>query len=154
MKYFLEQAVEASKLVADKYKGSLTENTGVLQQSADDPSNPYFDMFAQEDLSDVKEVLLWRQYARGLSTHNINAAAGRGNYRIGLTRGFVQNFLMKDGTPVYAHGSYADGDGYYMGDKTVADVRVNRDPRLSIFLKEPGQKNILLKLIIMKVRKL
>lgn len=30
-----------------------------------------------------------------------------------------------------------------MGDKTVADVRVNRDPRLSIFLKEPGQKNIL-----------
>ena len=52
-------------------------------------------MFAQEDLSDVKEVLLWRQYARGLSTHNINAAAGRGNYRIGLTRGFVQNFLMK-----------------------------------------------------------
>ena len=143
VKYFLEQAVEASKLVADKYKGSLTENTGVLQQSADDPSNPYFDMFAQEDLSDVKEVLLWRQYARGLSTHNINAAAGRGNYRIGLTRGFVQNFLMKDGTPVYAHGSYADGDGYYMGDKTVADVRVNRDPRLSIFLKEPGQKNIL-----------
>lgn len=95
MKYFLEQAVEASKLVADKYKGNLTENTGVLQQSADDPSNPYFDMFAQEDLSDVKEVLLWRQYARGLSTHNINAAAGRGNYRIGLTRGFVQNFLMK-----------------------------------------------------------
>ena len=144
VKYFLEQAVEASKLVADKYKGSLTENTGVLQQSADDPSNPYFDMFAQEDLSDVKEVLLWRQYARGLSTHNINAAAGRGNYRIGLTRGFVQNFLMKDGTPVYAHGSYADGDGYYMGDKTVADVRVNRDPRLSIFLKEPGQKNVLI----------
>lgn len=41
VKYFLEQAVEASKLVADKYKGSLTENTGVLQQSADDPSNPY-----------------------------------------------------------------------------------------------------------------
>lgn len=141
--YFLEQAVAASKLVADKYKGSLTQNTGVLQQSADAPVNPYFDMFAQENLSDVKEVLLWRQYARGLVTHNINAAAGRGNYRIGLTRGFVQNFLMKDGTPVYAHGSYADGDGYYMGDKTIAAVRVNRDPRLSIFLKEPEQKNIL-----------
>lgn len=141
--YFLEQAVTASKLVADKYKGSLTQNTGALQQSADAPANPYFDMFAQENLSDVKEVLLWRQYARGLVTHNINAAAGRGNYRIGLTRGFVQNFLMKDGTPVYAHGTYADGDGYYMGDKTIAAVRVNRDPRLSIFLKEPAQKNIL-----------
>lgn len=141
--YFLNQAMEASKLVADKYKGSLTQNTGVLQQSADAPANPYFDMFAQENLSDVKEVLLWRQYARGLITHNINAAAGRGNYRIGLTRGFVQNFLMKDGTPVYAHGTYADGNGYYMGDKTIDAVRVNRDPRLSIFLKEPKQKNIL-----------
>lgn len=143
IKYLLEQAVSASKSVADKYKGSLTQNTGVLQQSADEPANPYYDMFAQEDLSGVPEVLLWRQYARGLSTHNINSAAGRGNYRIGLTRGFVQNFLMADGTPVYAHGDYVDGDGYYMGDKTIADVRVNRDTRLSIFLKEPGQKNIL-----------
>lgn len=143
IKYFLEQAVEASRLVGDKYKGSLTVNTGMLQQSADEPANPYFEMFAQEDLSGVREVLLWRQYARGLVTHNINAAAGRGNYRIGLTRGYVQNFLMKDGTPVYAHGTYADGDGYYKGDKTIADVRINRDPRLSIFLKEPEQKNIL-----------
>lgn len=143
IKYFLEQATGAAKIVADKYKGSLTTNTGTLQQSANDPANPYYDMFAQEDLSGVSEVLLWRQYARGLIGHNINAAAGRGNYRVGLTRGYVQNFLMKDGTPVYAHGSYADGDGYYKGDKSVADVRVNRDPRLSIFLKEPEQKNIL-----------
>ena len=143
VEYFLNQAMAAAKIVADKYEGSLTVNTGVLQQSADDPANPYFDMFAQEDLSSVSEILLWRQYARGLSTHNINSAAGRGNYRIGLTRGLVQSFLMEDGTPIYAHGTYADGDGYYMGDKTIADVRVNRDPRLSIFLKEPGQKNIL-----------
>ena len=146
VKYFLEQATEAAKTVADKYKGSLTQNTGILQQSADAAANPYYDMFAQEDLSGVPEVLLWRQRARGLSTHNINSAAGRGNYRIGLTSGLVQNFLMKDGTPVYAHGNYADGDGYYMGDKTIADVRVNRDPRLSIFLKEPGQTNILFEL--------
>lgn len=143
VKYFLEQAAAAAKTVGDKYKGSLTQNTGVVQQAADEPANPYFDMFAQENLSNVSEVLLWRQYARGLSTHNVNSAAGRGNYRIGLTRGLVQSFLMKDGTPVYTHGTYADGDGYYKGDKTIADVRVNRDPRLSIFLKEPGQKNIL-----------
>lgn len=143
VKYFLEQATTAAKTVGDKYKGNLTQNTGTIQQAANEPANPYFDMFAQEDLSSVSEVLLWRQYARGLSTHNVNSAAGRGNYRIGLTRGLVQSFLMKDGTPIYAHGTYADGDGYYMGDKTVADVRVNRDPRLSIFLKEPGQKNIL-----------
>ena len=62
---------------------------------------------------------------------------------IGLTRGFGTEFPDEGWYSGFAHGSYADGDGYYMGDKTVADVRVNRDPRLSIFLKEPGQKNIL-----------
>lgn len=140
--YFLEQAMDASQKVAEAYKNKLTENTGVLQQAAADPANPYYDMFAQENLSSISEVLLWRQYARGLETHNVNAAAGRGNYRIGVTRGFVNNFLMEDGTPVYTHGNYMDGDSYYMGDKTVANVRVNRDSRLSVFLKEPGQKNI------------
>lgn len=144
--YFLDQAMDASKLVAEKYKGNLTLNTGTLQQSPTDAANPYFDMFAQEDLSGVSEVLLWRQYGRALSTHNVNSAAGRGNYRIGVTRGLVNNFLMADGSPVYAHGSYADGDGYYKGDKTISDVRSNRDSRLLIFLKEPGQKNILFEL--------
>ena len=143
IEFFLTEAVNASKLVADTYKGTLTENTGVLQQDATEPVNPYYEMFAQEDLSDVKEVLLWRQYARGLETHNVNSAAGRGNYRIGVTRGLVNSYLMEDGTPIYTHGSYADGDNYYKGDKTIADVRSNRDSRLSIFLKEPGQKNIL-----------
>lgn len=146
IRYFLEQAVDAGRIVGDKYKNQLTVNTGVLQQSADDPINPYYEMYTQEDLSGVPEVLLWRQHARGLSTHNINAAAGRGNNRIGVTRGYVQNFLMQDGTPVYTHGTYADGDGYYMGDKTIHDVRVNRDSRLVVFLKEPDQINILYEL--------
>lgn len=143
VKFFLSEAVKAAKEVGDKYVGALTDNTGVFQQSASDPKNPYFEMFADEDMSGYKEIMLWRQYGRGLSTHNVCAAASRGNQRIGVTRGFVQNFLMADGTPVYAHGDYADGDGYYMGDKTIADVRKNRDSRLSVFLKEPGQKNIL-----------
>jgi hypothetical protein len=143
IEFFLKKAAEAAKEVGDKYVNQLTQNTGLVPQSATDPANPILDMYAQEDLSNVPEVLMWRQYARGVETHNINAAACRGNYRIGLTRGLVQNFLMQDGTPVYTHGTYADGDGYYMGDKEIGDVRVNRDPRLSVFLKEPGQKNIL-----------
>ena len=142
--YFLDQAIEASKIVAEAYKEKLTVNTGLLQQAVDEQANPYFNMFAQEDLSTVPEVLLWRQYGRTLVTHNVNVAAGLGNYRIGLTRSFVNNFLMADGTPVYNHGSYADGDGYYKGDKTLANIRQNRDSRLSLFLKEPGQKNILI----------
>ncbi len=144
--YFLEQSMEAAKEVGDKYVGSLTANTGTLQQDAADEVNPYYNMFCDQNLSGYPEVILWREYARGLVTHQVCAAAGRGNYRIGLTRGYVQNFLMADGTPVYANGTYADGNGYYMGDKTIADVRANRDSRLSLFLKEPGQKNILFEL--------
>lgn len=142
--FFLDEAMKASKEIADAYKGKLAQNTGEVQQSTSDAENPYFNMFAQENLSSVSEVLLWRQYARGLETHNVNVGAGRGNYRIGVTRAFVNNFLMSDGTPVYKHGTYTDGDGYYEGDKTISAVRQNRDSRLTIFLKEPGQKNILI----------
>lgn len=141
--YFLEQSMVAAKEVAEKYKGSLTANTGVLQQSATEPENPYFEMFANEDLSSYPEVLLWRQYGRSLVTHAVDIAANQGNNRIGVTRGLVNNFLMSDGTPVYKNGSYADGNEYYKGDKTIHDVRQNRDSRLAVFLKEPGQKSIL-----------
>lgn len=141
--YFLEQSMVAAKEVAEKYKGSLTANTGVLQQSATEPENPYFEMFANEDLSSYPEVLLWRQYGRSLVTHAVDIAANQGNNRIGVTRGLVNNFLMSDGTPVYKNGSYADGNEYYKGDKTIHDVRQNRDSRLVVFLKEPGQKSIL-----------
>lgn len=141
--WFLSQAMEASKEVAERYKNQLTVNTGVLQQSASDPVNPFYDMYASVDLSTVKEVLLWRRYATSVKTHAIAIEANTDNGAgIGLTRAYVQNFLMQDGAPVYTHGTYADGDGYYKGDKTIADVRANRDSRLSIFLQEPGQINI------------
>ena len=144
--FFLDEAIQASRQVAESYKGSLTVNTGLVQQSTSDAANPYHEMFASENLSSYPEVLLWRQYAKGFAGHGVNAAASRGNGRVGLTRGYVNAFLMADGTPVYTHGSYADGDGYYKGDKTIAGVRTNRDSRLFIFLKEPGQQNILFEL--------
>lgn len=145
---FLEIAMTASKNVADRYKDKLVQNTGVLQQSVTDPENPYYDMFAQEDLSQINEVLLWREYSRDLVTNNVCVAASWANNGVGVTKSFVNNFLMEDGTPVYRHGTYTDGDGYYMGDQTIQDVRKNRDSRLSIFLKEPGQKNILIEDVV------
>ena len=141
--YFFDMAMESSKIVAEAYKSKLTVNTGYLQQSPTAEANPYYNMFAQEDLSSVSEVLLWRQYVKNLVDHNVNVEANQGNASVGVTRGYVQNFLMADGTPVYTHGTYVNGDGYYMGDRELGDVRKNRDSRLTIFLKEPGQKNIL-----------
>ncbi|MCC8114572.1 MAG: RagB/SusD family nutrient uptake outer membrane protein [Bacteroidales bacterium] len=141
--WFLSQAMEAAQMVAEKYKGQLTENTGHVRQSDCNYDNPYFTMFGSEDLSSVGEVLLWRQYVQGVSTHGGCIGANEGNWGCGLSKAYVQNFLMADGSPVYTHGTYAYGDGYYMGDQTIADVAVNRDTRLSDFLKIPGQENIL-----------
>ena len=49
----------------------------------------------------------------------------------------VEGFLMEDGKPIYARHT-----GYEYGDETLSAVRTNRDPRLKIFLKEPGQINV------------
>lgn len=141
--YFLDQAMTASKEVAEKYKDKLTVNTGVLQQDASGPANPYYDMYAVENMSSYPEVMLWRRYVYGVNGHDVVLAVCQGNWSVGLTRSYVQNFLMKDGTPVYTHGTYTDGDGYYMGDTIIHNIPVNRDTRLSLFLKIEGQKNIL-----------
>ena len=137
-KYFLKAAMEASKEVADAYKTKLTNNTGLVPQSQSDPKNPFMAMFYDVDLSGYAEVLLWREYSQALNVcHNVNEMVNKSNYGVGVTRGLVEGFLMKNGQPIYTSGS-----GYH-GDLTIADVRKDRDPRLSIFLKEPKQKNIL-----------
>lgn len=141
--WFLDQAMTSSKEVAERYKSLLTENTGRFQNTADEPANPYFDMYASDDVSNYKEVLLWRDYAPNQANNDVALAANSNNFNIGVTRSFIQNFLMADGTPVYCHGSYADGDGYYKGDRSIDNVKANRDSRLTVFLKSPGQNNIL-----------
>ncbi|WP_373227043.1 RagB/SusD family nutrient uptake outer membrane protein [Parabacteroides merdae] len=138
IEYFLGQSMQAAKEIADN--AVLVENTGLVQQSEAEPVNPYMNMFGDEDMSGYSEVILWRPYSMALGvTHNYAVAAQHGNYGSGMTRGLVESFVMSNGFPIYAPGS-----GYH-GDETIADVRKDRDSRLSIFLKEPGQKNILYK---------
>ena len=142
--YFLDQALDASKQVADNFP--LTPNTmtdqsqspiGIDFSQASD-QNPYCQMYGAVDMSPFSEVLLWRQYSKGLGvTHNIQVYEQTGNQANGTTRGMVDGFLMKNGLPIYAPGSG------YAGDDSISLVRQNRDGRLWLFLKEPGQTNIL-----------
>lgn len=131
--FFLGQAMEAAALVADAVP--LVNNTGIIESPNNE--NPYFNMFSAVDMSGYSEVLLWRQYNQTLVTHNVPVYAQAGNYAVGLTRSMVESFLMKNGLPIYAAGS-----GYH-GDDYIADVRKDRDGRLELFLKEPGQRNVL-----------
>lgn len=140
-KWFLTEAMSAAKVVADK--ATLVQNTGVVPQTEGGSvasltnENPWLGMFSAVDMSGNKEVLLWRQYNRGLGiVHNVTVYAQVGNAGVGTTRGAVDCFLCKDGLPIYA-------SPLYKGDETITDVRTDRDPRLFVLLKEPGQKNIL-----------
>ena len=136
--YFLEIAVSSAEIVAEKHKGQLVRNTGTIPQSEADAENPYFKLFGNIDMTEFKEVLLWREYNRGLGIQNgVETAVNRGNFGVGVTRSLVESFLMEDGKPIYAQHS-----GYTYRDGTIAEVRTNRDLRLTIFLKEPGQKNV------------
>ena len=135
--YFLNVAIEASESVAEKYKDQLMQNTGIIPQSETDPINPYFAMFGTIDMSSYPEILLWREYSDALGIrNNVEVCIQRGNYGIGVTRSLMESFLMADGKPVYAQH-----DGYAYDDNSLTKVRQNRDPRITVFLKEPGQVN-------------
>lgn len=132
--YFFTQAANAAEKVAEKYKNQLVTNTGIVPQSESDV-NPYFYLWGTDDMSGIPEVLLWKEYSRSLSVqNNVEVMVDHGNYGAGITRNFIEGYLMKDGLPIYA-------SSYTYSDQTIQDVVTNRDPRLTVFLKVPGQKN-------------
>lgn len=133
IQFFLGESMAAAKAVADAFP--LVSNTGIIE--APNNENPYFNMFSAVNMAGYSEVLLWRQYNKPIVMHNVPVYAMLGNYAVGLTRGMVESFLMENGLPIYAAGS-----GYH-GDDSMGSIRANRDGRLQLFLKQPGQKNVL-----------
>ena len=94
-------------------------------------------MFAEEDMSSYSEVLFWKQYMNGGGvsiTHGTPAYIFTGGNN-GMLKSFVDCFVMKDGLPYYAAGDE------YKGDKTIMDVKENRDLRLQMFVL--GEKDLL-----------
>jgi len=136
IEYFLDIAMTSAGIVAEQTP--LVPNNMVIQQSTSDPVNEYFNMFGDVDLAKYSEVLLWRQYDRGLGiVNNVAVDMGKSNAGVGFTRGMMEGFLMANGLPIYAPGSG------YAGDDYINLVRKDRDGRLVLFTKEPGQINIL-----------
>ena len=118
----------------------LSEAKASAEQVADNfPLGDYSSMFNSIDLSDKKEVLLWRKYDIGLKIFHYVVSylqavypGGNGCGNTGLTRSLVESCLMANGLPIYAAGSG------YAGDKTLADVATNRDKRLRESISIPG----------------
>lgn len=132
--WFLEQAIQAAQTVADAV--ALTPSTGILPQSAAE-SNEYVEMFGAVDLKPFSEVMLWKACDKGLGvTHNIQVNASTSNVGIGVTRGMVNSYLLKDGRPYYAEY------GIEGGDESIEEIRATREDRAMLFLKQPGQINM------------
>ena len=133
--WFLDEAIEAAAAVAEGT--TLTPNSGIIPQNASE-HNDYLEMYGAKDLSQYDDILLYKAFSESLGITNANAqhAAG-GNAGLGITRSLVDAYLMADGRPRYASSS----DCPYMGDNSIADVITNRDNRMYLFVKQPGQLN-------------
>lgn len=133
-KFFFETAAEAAEQVAEKYKASLTVNNGMVPQ-AEGQSNPYLELWGTTSCAGKSEILLWREYSKSLGVQNdIEVAVEKGNIGTGVTRSLVERYLMADGKPIY-------NSSFTYDDSEIAKVVENRDPRLAVMLKVPGQVN-------------
>lgn len=131
----LKYSMDAAEKIASKI--ALTPNSKILPQSESE-HNEYLEMFGDVDMEKYEEVLMWKQYSNSLGISNGTAQyAASGNADLGLTRGMISAFLMKDGLPFYAPSS----DSPYEGDNSIENIIENRDNRMYLFVKQPGQKN-------------
>ena len=118
-----------------KYHGlnaqKATEYLQAAQWAADEviKSNKYTitdnfrTVFNSLDLAGKKEVILYRHYEAGVLTHSLHSYVN-GEPQSGISRDAVEAFLAKDGLPIKL-------SPLYQGDKGIANVVANRDPRLT-----------------------
>ena len=134
--FFLTEAMDAAAQVADAVP--LTPNITQENIGYNSSNNPYFTMFGDENMEKYEEVLLWRDYDPSLGiSNNVNHYINQNGGNSGYTRSFVDNFLMANGLPIYAAGSG------YAGDDYIEDVKEDRDQRLQLFMKAPGELRLI-----------
>lgn len=95
----------------------------------------YRDLFASNDLKE-DEVILGRRYSLSLNkVHNINYyLTSRTQKDIGLTKDFVNSYLLLNGTPFTSKKGYETMEFY--------DEMQNRDKRLAQTIRSIGYKRI------------
>lgn len=126
--FFLTEAMSAA--VEAVGSTQLTANNMVTEPQEGQMTgwNPYFEMYSQTSLANVDEVILWVEYSRTLNVqHSASYYITTGGCNDGMTRAWAEGFLMTDGLPFYA-------SPLYRGDKTVDNVKADRDYRMQLFL--------------------
>lgn len=132
IRFFLTEAKNAAKVVADAV--TLTPNNHVLNPVLGQISgwNPYFEMFSPASVDNNGEVLLYRTYNKAENVaHNAIKRVIMAN-NDGYTHSMIDDFLMKNGLPIYAQGAG------FAGDATVVKEKTGRDERLQLFVLSEG----------------
>ncbi len=126
---YLEMAVQAAEAVMQSGLFSL--------YTVNDPKWNYF-FFAKIDYSNNPEVLFWKKYDLDLGVgHARQFQVARGKSGgVGLTKSFVESYLMTDGNPI--HLSDGSLNPLYQGDNDLISTAANRDPRLIQTIFTPG----------------
>lgn len=135
--YFLTEALNSAKPVADMVYNNLAENTDTPEGYGPNLEilNPYYAMYVEQNLDPFAEVLLYRQFNIGINSpvyNNINMQLIRNGGDSGWTRGLVNSFVMKNGLPIYASGSGYDPAWENQG---VTATLKDRDSRIRVFTK-------------------
>lgn len=129
--FFLTEAINASSQIADAHP--LVSNNKVIRESAAQPINEYYDMFATTDPSGYPEVIMYRSYSVEQGRANsLNHYLYHGAQK-GYTHQMEQSMLMENGLPIYAANSG------YAGDDYIQDTKTNRDWRWQLFMKAPNE---------------
>ena len=139
--YFLDEAIAASKVVGDQMVNNLAENTDTREgmDASMNSLNPYYTMFCDQDMEKYTEMLMWKRFDESQGVvGNLQMELERNGGGSGWTRGMVNSFLMRNGLPIYDSNSGYDPEWEKEGvNATLQD----RDSRISIFTKMPGDVN-------------
>lgn len=129
--HFFRIAAEASKALIDKdiYK---------IEPVGDDEDRGYWNLFNQIDLTNNKEVLLWKKYDMNLGVyHYAQNIWGVSDNNTGISKYLVESYLCTDGKPISV-------SNLYKGDDYVKNEIANRDPRLKQTIFTEGDPRVIL----------
>jgi hypothetical protein len=137
----LQKSIEASEAIINS---GLFEITGqgtaaLIEESVDGVygAEGFRNLFISFDLSENKEVILWRRYGENKGGANMSdlLMTTSGSDKYSLSRSLQESFLTKEGRP------YSTVAGY--DRKTFSEVFVDRDPRLAETFAYPGISTII-----------
>lgn len=133
--YFLTEAMNSAKVVADQFVNNLVQNTDTPEGMTAGfvEANPYYCMFCVDNSGKYDEVLMYRSYNLNYSqATQMQAQFQKNAGGTGWTRGMVNSFLMRNGLPIYDAASGYDPAWENQG---VSATIQGRDSRLTIFTK-------------------